>query len=122
MNDQLNGRAVWHRSDDPYQDLSNLADAITQSTQIFNHNGALVWLKEDGKLVPIARDALHQIAAKHVVTQHLVNTNENWSCIYSPVQLTETIIRALLTPPQTDRAIIPTVPKGSSLLARAQKA
>jgi len=46
----------------------------------------------------------------------------NWTCEYSPIEITEKTLRALLAAPTNERTIMPKIQKGSSLLARATKA
>jgi len=79
-----------------------------------NLNGELVWL-DQGKLVPVTMNAIHQIISQHIATKELVNKgsreNPAWTTEYLPY-----------TPdPRTVRDLFGTERREGSLLARATK-
>jgi len=122
----LNGRWVYAPREtagrgqfrDPYADICALADAVAGATsaELFNHNGRLIWLRE-GTLAQVTLDALHEIVAKNVVTQRLVNRGTadapNWELVYSPCEPSRKELVTLITADSL---------KTGSLAARVMKA
>jgi hypothetical protein len=119
MNDKLNGRRMfeWHaQGPRDYgqweKDVNGLADAIAATAPIFNHNGSLVWLKNE-ELIPVALVVLNEIIQEYIVTPRLVNNNGTWTCRYLPFVAPDAAVRTMLTAEAR---------KDGSLLARAPKA
>jgi len=122
---KLNGRTVWERrGEDPYEDLNALSDAVAKSAHIRVHEGRLV-LFEAGARRILNREILAELIRSRIVTEHWVNrgteAEPRWEIEYRPVEPDERTIRSLLAAPSTERAIVPALQKGSSLLARAPK-
>jgi hypothetical protein len=75
MNDKLDGRRIHHwRGRDRTTDVARLADAIATAIELYNHDGALVRLGDDGQLINVNRADLHELISRHIcgikITSH----------------------------------------------------
>jgi hypothetical protein len=71
---ELGNRVVhhWHGVNRE-ADLAALADAVAASVEVFDDNGSLVRLSEDGKLVNINRADLQELIGKRICGMRAVN-------------------------------------------------
>jgi hypothetical protein len=111
----LNGRQLYApRSDDPYVNLSLLADLIAKLPDIFEHEGRLVWLNA-GVLHFVNKDLLPKIVREHIVTQVLVNRGtaekQNWERVFRPLEVDQRTLILLLREPRERGGLFGRVPK-----------
>jgi hypothetical protein len=105
---ELNGRQIVNTpaNDDPYARLIAVADAIASLPDVFDHNGGLMQLLENGTLRVLNRDVLIEIGQTRLATRRLVNrgseTEPNWTVLLEPIHVDEMMIRGLLTKPQNE--------------------
>jgi hypothetical protein len=105
LNDSgLKGRQLYApRSDDPYANLSLLADLIAKLPDIFDHEGRLVWL-DAGVLHIVNKDLLPKIIREHIVIQVLVNRGtaekQNWERAFRPLEVDQRTLILLLREPR----------------------
>jgi len=71
---ELNGRicVVW-RGRDAYEDIAALADAVAATGDFFDRDGVVVWLSEEGQLVPASGPVLREVIERRIVTRWLMN-------------------------------------------------
>jgi hypothetical protein len=116
MNDSgLNGRQLYApQSNDPYVNLSLLADLIAQLPDIFEHEGRLVWL-DAGVLHFVNKDLLPKIIREHIVIQVLVNRGtagkQNWERVFRPLEVDQRTLILLLREPRERGGLFGRVPK-----------
>ena len=98
---------------DPYIDpfTNTLADALAEYVDLFDQDGATIWVKE-GKPVRVTPPVLAEIIAKHVATKKLVNHGDKIKVEYTP----------LILDPQSLRPFFSAEKRTGSLIARVTKA
>jgi hypothetical protein len=90
MNDtKLNDRRIflWHGKN-PTEDANRLTDAVAEAAiaELFELNGGLFWL-DKGRLVPVNKDVLRNIIARHIVAMRLVNRGgDKWESEFYPFE------------------------------------
>jgi hypothetical protein len=89
-----------------------LADAVVGALgriDIFDDNGRIVFLAQ-GRLHPVNGVVLREIIRANFATKHLVTTGTGLSVEYRPVEVSELVIRMLLTAAPQDGGLIGRVP------------
>ena len=102
---EFNGRQLVNTAndDDPYARLAAIADAIAGLPDIYDHDGGLVQLLDDGTLGILNRERLIEIGQNRLATRRLVNRGSEalpkWTVSYEPVHIDEMTVRGLLLKP-----------------------
>jgi len=88
MNDiahRPDGRLVHHwQGRDRQQDINALADAIASAIELFNHNGTLVRLGDDGELVPVNFADFRVLIDQRICTLRLMRKGTKWRKEFYP--------------------------------------
>jgi hypothetical protein len=97
---------------DPYADrfINTVADALAEYVDLFDQDGALIWVKE-GKPVRVTPPVLAEIIPRHLATKHLVTRGDKMVVEYFP----------LVLDPQNLRPFFSAEKRTGSLLARVTK-
>ena len=82
---------VWVKTD-----TAGRADAVAATGELFDHNGVVVWLSGEGKLVPAGGPVLQEIIGRRVVIVQLVNRDGHWVREYVPFVASNAMLRTLL--------------------------
>jgi hypothetical protein len=125
MNDQLNGRIVVilpgsadglrgpQRTIAIANEARALADAIVGALDridIFDNGGGGLVLLAGGGLHNVNAEVLRAILRANFATKHIVNTATGLNVEYRPVEVSELVVRTLLTAPARDGGLLERVP------------
>jgi hypothetical protein len=87
MNDELGSRRIFlWQGQNPTEDANRLTAAVAELAiaELFELNGGLFWL-DKGRLVPVNKDVLREIIARHIVAMRLVDRGgDKWESEFYP--------------------------------------
>jgi len=100
---------------DPYANSNALADALAETVELFNLNNQLMWLSQEGQLIPATMNILHELIPQHVALKQLVNrgteSEPNWQVVYTPYIPDPRIVRDLFGGERREGGLLPRVTK-----------
>ena len=79
---------------DPCAELCRLADVVATIPGLVVHDGHLSWLHE-GVLNGVSMNLLGELITKNIETQRLVQRDDRWELVYSPLKLDPKTLRTL---------------------------
>ena len=99
---------------DPYANSNALADALAETTELFNINGQLMWLDQK-RLVPATMNTLHELIPQHIAIKQLRNTGTHaepsWISEFVPYIPDPRIVRDLFGGERREGGLLPRVTK-----------
>jgi hypothetical protein len=82
MNELGSRRLHFWRGKDRTADIAALADAVAATGELFDHGGAIVRLDDNGQLVNINRNDLHELITRHICGVRVVKNGSGWEREY----------------------------------------
>jgi hypothetical protein len=95
----------------PAKEAEGLADALSEVAELYDKDGALVWLTEEGKLVRVIPNVLAEIIPKYLATKHLENHGDRVVAKYVPLVLDAQNLRHFFTADKRMGSLIARVTK-----------
>jgi len=102
---------------DPFAAANSLADCLAECVDLVNLNGNPVWVNQ-GRLVPVTMNTLHEIVPQYIATKELVNRGTesapNWALVYIPFVPDSRLVRDLFSSERREGALLPRLTKVTS--------